>query len=540
MDRPQAAVASDTVQAVPRQQRRRRGSRLVEFTLHFAISYAILSLLRFEPMARNSVQDHNYGIDLPSKPETSGEGVHQISTRSTRTSGKQRIYSVTSQMKHQEINNELSNVESIERPPAGGGPSVEKPASSDIDSKFCGHYKWLNTQIKCTDRLSFLVNNHHMSVHQAKIDLLEQNCECNSNSVDERRNRNDGDAVQQQLLQKQTQSTGQLAVVGQKTKIVAITDINYASNALEWHNSLVSLGYNSSQLVVVVADDASLQYFNSSNLTEVRVEPLLHKSSIAWPVADPKMKKQIRKRRLFATRWVYVLQQLRMGYSVLLSDADNIFVRYLDMAEFENSSYDVIHAYCHNFPIRFLSMGFVVCGGMMWLRGNDDPNEDGPAVRYVLSILEQCRWQDSGLKYPLAATCDDQQVINSKFFTNSLNYTWVKRPEEGFWKEEAWGESLVTGHKFGFWSVDVAYRGPVDGIADNESKSDNSNHPLSGNAASATMNKQCPNKERSWVAMPYTTIQTSDKKLDASADRSLRIKQWYQFCRNETNMTVFT
>jgi hypothetical protein len=129
-----------------------------------------------------------------------------------------------------------------------------------------------------------------------------------------------------------------------------------------------------------------------------------------------------------------------MGYSVLLSDADNIFVRHLDMAEFENSSYDVIHAYCHNFPIRFLSMGFVVCGGMMWLRGNDDPvnNVDGPAVRYVLSILEQCRWHDSGLKYPLAATCDDQQVINSKFFTNSLNYTWVKRPEaQGFWKEEA-------------------------------------------------------------------------------------------------------
>jgi hypothetical protein len=401
--------------------------------------------------------------------------------------------------------------------------------------------------MKCKDRFSFLVNNHHMSEHQAKIDLLEQNCECNSNHRDERRYRNDGDTavpvqVKQDLLQKQTQSTGQLAVVGQKTKIVAITDINYASNALEWHNSLVSLGYNASQVVVVVADDASLQYFNSSKFTEVKVETLLHQSSIGWPVADPKMKPQIRRRRLFATRWVYVLQQLRMGYSVLLSDADNIFVRHLDMAEFENSNHDVIHAYCHNFPIRFLSMGFVVCGGMMWLRGNDDPvnNEDGPAVRYVLSILEQCRWHDSGLKYPLAATCDDQQVINSKFFTNSLNYTWVKRPEEGFWKEEAMGESLVTGHKFGFWSVEVAYRGPVDGIADNEGKSDNYNGPVTGNAASAAMNKQCPNKERSWVAMPYTTIQTSDRKLDASADRSLRIKQWYQFCRNETNITTFT
>jgi hypothetical protein len=106
MDPPPAVeVAPATIPAVPRQQRGRRGrtSRLVEFTLHFAISYAILSLLRFEPLARNSVQEHNYGIDLPSKPETmSGEVVHQISTRSTRISGK-IVDSVTS-LKQQEIN----------------------------------------------------------------------------------------------------------------------------------------------------------------------------------------------------------------------------------------------------------------------------------------------------------------------------------------------------------------------------------------------------------------------------------------------------
>ena len=79
---------------------------------------------------------------------------------------------------------------------------------------------------------------------------------------------------------------------------------------------------------------------------------------------------------------MYVLHQLRAGYSVLLTDVDNIFVRYLDTAELEESGYDVYHAYCHNFPVRFLSMGFTVCGGMVWLKGNtiSEKKRDGPGT----------------------------------------------------------------------------------------------------------------------------------------------------------------
>lgn len=290
-------------------------------------------------------------------------------------------------------------------------------------------------------------------------------------------------------------------------------------------------------MVVVVADDASLRYFNHSNLTDVRVEPMLHPSSPGWPVADPRMKQQQRRRQLFATRWVYVLHQLRSGHSVLLTDADNIFVRHLETAELENSGYDVIHAYCHNFPVRFLSMGFVVCGGMMWLRGNVGET-DGPAVKYVESILEQCHWHYA-LKVnpsPLmaeAAMCDDQQVINSKFFSNSLNYTWDKRPEDGFWKREAHGQSQVTGHKFGFWSVEVAYRGPVDGYLEEAGDVNNIN------GTNVTAVKQCPNLANSWVAMPYNTIPTGED-LDVSMERVVRVKQWYEFCRNETNITTYS
>jgi len=59
--------AAEAVAALP-PQRRRRGARSVEWTLIIAISFSILSLLKLEPLARNSVQGHNNkksSIDLP-------------------------------------------------------------------------------------------------------------------------------------------------------------------------------------------------------------------------------------------------------------------------------------------------------------------------------------------------------------------------------------------------------------------------------------------------------------------------------------------
>ena len=56
--------AAEAVAALPPHQRRRRGARSVELTLFIAISVSILSLLKLEPLARNSVQGHKSEIDL--------------------------------------------------------------------------------------------------------------------------------------------------------------------------------------------------------------------------------------------------------------------------------------------------------------------------------------------------------------------------------------------------------------------------------------------------------------------------------------------
>jgi hypothetical protein len=44
---------------------------------------------------------------------------------------------------------------------------------------------------------------------------------------------------------------------------------------------------------------------------------------------------------LFAHRWVYLLEQLKLGNHILLTDVDNIFSSYYSMTELELSEYDV-------------------------------------------------------------------------------------------------------------------------------------------------------------------------------------------------------
>lgn len=320
------------------------------------------------------------------------------------------------------------------------------------------------------------------------------------------------------MLQRQRQNA---------TKIVAVSDKQYAEVALDWHTSLSSLGYTNH--VVVVADDESYVFLRKRGIP---VEPLLDTSSSGWPVAAGKPQEV--RRRIFATRWVYVLGQLRAGTSVLLTDADNIFVRFSDqLYEMQSSEYDVYHAYCGNFPIRFLSMGFVVCGGMAWLRASD------AAIRYVESILDQCHWGGldevgginnstvaSNSTAPMraaAARCDDQQVINSKFFGNTLNYTWddeAKKPKvEEFWKPSVTGRSLVTGHRFKIWDVDTWYRGSIDG------------KDIGG------MNiGRCPDPNINWVSMPFNTLVPEGKKLTTIQDRRLRMKQYFEYCGRNTTV----
>jgi hypothetical protein len=88
---------------------------------------------------------------------------------------------------------------------------------------------------------------------------------------------------------------------------------------------------------------------------------------------------------------------------------------------------------------------------------------------------------------------------------------------------------LHTQHRFKFWDVETAYRGPVDGYNYKEDAGKN-------NVTGLQSKQRCPNISKSWVVMPTNTI-TDNKRVGVAQNKLMRMKQWYEFCRNEINVT---
>ncbi len=148
----------------PHEKRRRgRGPLYLQRTFLFTTCFAILMLLKLEPLARNSVQDHNNEIDLP-LPKTNEE----VKDAAMKVVGDEFRREVVPQISPKLTEQSFAKQE-----------GVLTRLDIDVSIEFCGHNKWLGSRISCTDRVSFLVNRHHnMSEQQAKMDLLEDNCQC--------------------------------------------------------------------------------------------------------------------------------------------------------------------------------------------------------------------------------------------------------------------------------------------------------------------------------------------------------------------------
>lgn len=192
-----------------------------------------------------------------------------------------------------------------------------------------------------------------------------------------------------------------------------------------------------------------------------------------------------RLRMLFAHRWVYLLEQLKLGNHVLLTDVDNIFSSYYSMTELELSEYDVYHALETRHPEDVWNyQGFVFCGGMGWFRSSPR------TIRFMEEMVYQCGME-----------CDDQEVLNG-IIAYVLRVSWNRTGDDhdsltpeneetnardpnlgdhfkrlaGLVTKGFTGYSVTTGIKIKVWDRDFAYRG--------------SNEPLI-----------CP--QGNWVSMPF-------------------------------------
>jgi hypothetical protein len=197
------------------------------------------------------------------------------------------------------------------------------------------------------------------------------------------------------------------------------------------------------------------------------------------------------------------MEQIERGTSILLTDVDNIFHRYVPLLDFQNSGFDVIHAYEMAFPPHlFKEYGFVVCGGMTWYTANNR------TLDFLRRLEHLCSAGGTG------SQCNDQVEVNRFILVPEIGgVVWDETPNQrrvnstdsnnGLLEIGQTGRSNVTGHKLKIWDRDFAWRGPIN-------------------------TQFCPSKNN-WVSMPGPLPWSFIKGLPSGKERSGRIEYWEKY-----------
>ena len=316
------------------------------------------------------------------------------------------------------------------------------------------------------------------------------------------------------------------------TKIVTFADVRFKFVVQKWYHRLSELGYTTH--TIVAADYETYQYFvdlNAAKRSQQR-QPQRNggdhtndNSEHGNDDSDPNYyyrvehiggpdctyqyfnnRNQVYRRRIFASRWPYILSQLRNRTHVLLTDADNQYHRYLPMSELETSPYDIYHAFESGIPSHppevYAHWGFTICGGMSWLRST-------PSV--VSLVTEQAR-RCNCVNQTCACTCDDQVVLNELQLHHNIQWDRPTRSssspssssssDRSFLWDGLTGTCQTTGSRIRVWDKHTAYRGPIP---------ENRSH--------------CP--RHSWVTMP--NIPKGYVKDDLA-------RLWHQACGETTEV----
>ena len=289
-----------------------------------------------------------------------------------------------------------------------------------------------------------------------------------------------------------------------KVKIVAFTDETYIPIAKWWYERMTDLSYTTHVLVLI--DNKTVEHFSTATY-DYRYEIEL--------VDEGETRKE-KVSSLWFHRIHYCLEQLKMGQSLLLTDVDNIFNRYYPLSNLINDKYDMIFALEQRFPVTFFERnGFVVCGGMIFLKATE------ASIQMMELVLERC---SRGGNH-----CNDQVVWNTildydmKWNTTSLSLAKEKSSlinddliHFGF---DGTSESIENFHA-NIWDRDFAWRGDLS----NEIP--------------------CPSLDN-WIAMPATLHHSLLKRLNViypgiltnpALTRLANIQFWDIFCgTNGTN-----
>lgn len=230
-------------------------------------------------------------------------------------------------------------------------------------------------------------------------------------------------------------------------KILGFTDIKYLPIAREWYYRLEDLGYT--EHYIVVNDEKSLRQLELDG-EDFRIIPSL--------IKDPEYAKPTKGlwQQLMSNRLKLTRDLLRNGTSVLITDVDNIWTRYVPLHGFIDEGYDIYHAYEMRYPeYLFDKYGFVVCSGHQFLRATE------ATIRFMDLVIKRCR----------SDKCDDQISYNEALFYDS-DVAWDREParenalrlsskiknNDQLLLEGATGRSRKTNHTIKIWDRDFAWR----------------------------------------------------------------------------------
>jgi len=287
--------------------------------------------------------------------------------------------------------------------------------------------------------------------------------------------------------------------VSQKNvKIVAFTDHSFAPVGQWWYQRMQNLSYTTQTLVLF--ESKAVVHFDKLK------EKGEHYQTDIQLIDEHYTKRRFKIHRLWYIRILYCLNQLKAGQSIVLTDTDNVFLKYVPLELFEQSGYDAIFSFEQKYPEKiFREQGFVLCGGMTYLKATN------ATIQVMERLLERCfeGWGREGIN---SKSCDDQVTWNEMLFQdmkwnmNSSQYFVGNR--SGFEGES----TIVPNFHANIWDQSFAQRGKFE---------------------------ECPLDGAAWVAMPAAFNNNLLKILkplhgrfeqQSGLDKLSRVLIWENFC----------
>ncbi len=201
------------------------------------------------------------------------------------------------------------------------------------------------------------------------------------------------------------------------TLIIVFTDISYLSATKKWISRMEGLGYQNVRIYAL--EKLAFQELKKLNLIyevqyhnteyEIGLKPR-NKADILESYKDPERKLRVKRGERYKI-WRIRLEVTKRilkeeNFSVIISDIDSIWTRFVDLENDYFNNFDVIHSLGYKMPEWILEkQGFVLCGCFVYYKNTAE------TLKFIEAYNYACK----------TTLCDDQILLNELYFKNNVS-----------------------------------------------------------------------------------------------------------------------